>query len=201
MNKAFIPIAPRHYADFFQSFPGADRKELCQGCDGRSVTGDGLFTPVCLLPGELTFLKERGTDLEPLLDRVSTPHGTMYCLDPATACPYRRNDPSPRRQAAPLQPVECTIYPLIFSRHGSDELRVDANCRRQNAFLQDDFSAKARVAVAVYLLPYLEEAWLRYRNELNIALRRTCYHRLKKEKAGQPMTLEELKECAADPIR
>ena len=198
MKNTFTAIGPQHFQDFFQAFPEAARKDLCHACDGSLATGGRIITPVCLLPGELAFLQEPDLHLEPGLDPILTPHGTIYCLRPVALCPYRWTNHFFLRKEIPLKPVECTIYPLSFNRHGSDELGVSPNCRRQAAFSKDGFMAKAKVAVAVYILPYLEETWLRHRNELNLPLDADCYHRLKNQKSNQPITLKELKDCVAE---
>ncbi|NLC53915.1 MAG: hypothetical protein GX770_08120 [Firmicutes bacterium] len=198
MQNTFTTIRPQNFQDFFQNFPGAARQDLCHGCDGSSATGGGFFTPVCLLPGELEFLQETNLHLEPGLEPILTPHGTIYCLSPIALCPYRRSNHYSLEKGIARKPVECTIYPLTFNRHGSDELDVSPNCRRQAAFRKDDFIIKTKVAMAVYLLPYLEETWLRHRNEMNILLDPDCYHQLKNKKAGQPITLKEFKACAAE---
>lgn len=200
MKNTFTAIKPQNFQDFWQTFPDTARPDLCRGCDGSPVTEAGVFPLVCLLPGELAFLQKKEAALSLALDlvQISTPHGTIYGLPPAALCPYRRNNHFPSGQEAPPKPVECAIYPLIFNRHGSDELGVSPNCRRQAAFRADAFLAKAKVAVAVYLLPYLEENWLRYRNALNFPLVPAAYHRLKEQKAGQSITLDEIKACAAE---
>lgn len=62
--------------------------------------------------------------------------------------------------------------------------------------MQDKFIRKAQAAMAAFILPSLDEQWLIYRNELNFTINEDAYHRLKKEKSGRAMTIEELKHCA-----
>ncbi|NLW59237.1 MAG: hypothetical protein GX073_02700 [Firmicutes bacterium] len=198
MNNTFTAVGHRHFVDFFQAFPNAARKDLCHGCDGSLAFEGGFFPPTCLLPGELEWLQKTGAHWTPAVEPILTPHGTIYCLRPAALCPYRQSSTFPSGKAAPHQPVESAIYPLVFHRHGSDELRISPFCRRRSAFHTACFMVKAKVAVAVYLLPYLEESWLRHRNALHFPLDPGRYHRLKEEKAGQPITLDEFKKCVAE---
>lgn len=200
MQNTFTAIRSQHFYDFYQAFPNAARQDLCHGCDGTSTSAGGVFAPVCLLPGELAFLQEKTAELhlEPTLDRIITPHGIIYSLTPVAVCPYRRPSPFFFEKEALPKPVECTIYPLSFSRQGSDELRISPYCRRQATFRKNGFLAKVKVAMAVYILPYLEESWLRHRNTLNFPLDLDSYRGLKSQKAGQPITLKEFQACAVE---
>ncbi|NLM37601.1 MAG: hypothetical protein GX202_05690 [Firmicutes bacterium] len=200
MENTFVAIKPQNFQDFWQTFPETARQDLCRGCDGSPAGEAGFFNLVCLLPGELAFLQKKGGTLSvvPDLEQIITPDGTIYGLPPAARCPYRHGNTCSPGRTAPYQPVECAIYPLVFARHGSDELDVSPYCPRQAAFRADPFLAKAKVVIAVYLLRYLEENWLRYRNALNLPLDPAAYHRLKAEKTGRPLTLQEIKACAAE---
>ena len=198
MTNKFTFIAPQNFQEFFQIFQGDTSADLCQGCDGLCEISRGFSTTVFLLPGELEFLHEVGVHPEHLLDPISTAHGLMYCWSPAATCTYLQNDRCQLGKDPHSKPVECAIYPLIFKRNGSDEFSLCPICRHREAFLESGFIDKAKVMMTVYLLPYLDKNWLRYRNELNFTINEDCYHRLKREKAGQPMTIKEFKECAMD---
>ncbi len=196
MKKTFQLINPRFYQAFFANFQGDTSTGLCLGCDGLCETSRGFSTTVFLLPGELTFLREVGIRPEHLLDPIITPHGLIYCWSPAATCSYLQHDRCQLGIAPRIKPVECAIYPLIFSRNKEDEFGLCPICRRRAAFLDDGFISRAKAAVSTYLLPHLDEAWLRYRNELTFTINEDCYHQLKKEKADKPMTIAEFKTCA-----
>ena len=200
MKSKFTLIAPQHFRDFFHTFQGDSSEGLCQGCDGLCELSRGFSTTVFLLPGELEYLHEVGIFPEHLLDPIMTEHGIIYCWSPAATCSYLQNDRCQLGKNPGIKPVECAIYPLIFNRSGGEEFGICPICRHREAFQKDGFIAKAKVAMAVYLLPYLDKAWLRYRNELNFTINEDCYHRVKKEKSGQPMTIKDLKQCAMEPL-
>lgn len=198
MTNKFTVIAPQNFQEFSQIFQGDTSADLYQGCDGLCENSRGFSTTVFLLPGELEFLHEVGVHPEHLLDPISTAHGLMYCWSPAATCTYLQNDRCLLGKEPYIKPVECAIYPLIFKRNGSGEFSLCPICRHRQAFLDSGFIDKAKVMMTVYLLPYLDNKWLRYRNELNFTINEDYYHRLKKEKAGQPMTIKEFKQCAVD---
>jgi Zn-finger nucleic acid-binding protein len=198
MTNKFTVIAPQNFQEFSQIFQGDTSADLYQGCDGLCENSRGFSTTVFLLPGELEFLHEVGVHPEHLLDPISTAHGLMYCWSPAATCTYLQNDRCLLGKEPYIKPVECAIYPLIFKRNGSGEFSLCPICRHRQAFLDSGFIDKAKVMMTVYLLPYLDKNWLRYRNELNFTINEDYYHRLKKEKAGQPMTIKEFKQCAVD---
>ena len=198
MTNKFTVIAPQNFQEFSQIFQGDTSADLYQGCDGLCENSRGFSTTVFLLPGELEFLHEVGVHPEHLLDPISTAHGLMYCWSPAATCTYLQNDRCLLGKEPYIKPVECAIYPLIFKRNGSGEFSLCPICRHRQAFLDSGFIDKAKVMMTVYLLPYLDNKWLRYRNELNFTINEDYYHRLKKEKAGQPMIIKEFKQCAVD---
>ncbi|NLM37600.1 MAG: hypothetical protein GX202_05685 [Firmicutes bacterium] len=141
-------------------------------------------------------MRAAGIHPDHLLDPIITPHGPIYCWSPAATCAYLQQDRCQLGINPRIKPVECAIYPLIFSRNHADEFGLCPVCRHRATFLDDGFIARAKTAVATYLLPHLDEAWLGYRNELNFTINEDCYHQLKKEKAGRPMTIAEFKACA-----
>jgi len=196
MKKSFHIIKSRFYRDFFANFRGDTSTDLCLGCDGLCETSRGFSTTVFLLPGELTFLRENGIHPEHLLDPIITPHGLIHCWSPAATCTYLQQDRCQLGISPGIKPVECAIYPLIFNHNQEDEFGLCPICRHRTAFLDEGFISQAKAAVSTYLLPHLDKAWLRYRNELNFTINEDCYHQLKKEKAGRPVTIAEFKACA-----
>jgi hypothetical protein len=196
MKKTFHLIKSRFYQDFFANFQGDTSETLCLGCDGLCETSRGFSTTVFLLPGELTFLQEAGIHPEHLLDPIITAHGLIYCWSPAATCAYLQQNRCLLGKAPGIKPVECAIYPLIFKRNKEEEFGICPICQHRTAFINDGFISRAKKAVATYLLPHLDEVWLRYRNDLNFTINEDCYHQLKKEKAGRPMTIAEFKTCA-----
>ena len=197
MTNKFTVIAPQNFQEFSQIFQGDTSADLYQGCDGLCENSRGFSTTVFLLPGELEFLHEVGVHPEHLLDPISTATGSCT-VGPAATCTYTQNDRCLLGKEPYIKPVECAIYPLIFKRNGSGEFSLCPICRHRQAFLDSGFIDKAKVMMTVYLLPYLDNKWLRYRNELNFTINEDCYHRLKRGKAGQPMTIKEFKQCALD---
>lgn len=199
MKTKFKIISPYLYRNFFKVFQGDTSESLCQGCDGLCETSRGFSTTVFLLPGELEFLKEAKIHPKMLLDPIATSHGLIYCWSPAETCTYLQNDRCLLGIVPGIKPVECAIYPLIFNRSNDGEFGICPVCRHRKAFLKNDFIGKAKTAMAEYILPYLDQQWLAYRNELNFTINEEAYHRLKKEKAGQAITIKEFKECATKP--
>jgi hypothetical protein len=196
MNSNFKLIPPYYYRRFFKAFQGDTSESLCQGCDGLCETSRGFSTTVFLLPGELEFLKEVGIHPEKLLDSITTAHGIIYCWSPAETCSYLQHNRCLLGINPRIKPVECAIYPLIFERSTDEEFGLCPICRRRHFFLKTAFISEGKAAMATYILPFLDEQWLIYRNELNFTINEEAYHRLKKEKAGQALTIEEVKTCA-----
>ena len=181
MNNTFTAVGHRHFVDFFslsQRGPEGPLSWL-----RRLVGVRRRIFPTCLLPGELEWLQKTGAHWTPAVEPILTPHGTIYCLRPAALCPYRQSSTFPSGKAAPHQPVESAIYPLVFHRHGSDELRISPFCRRRSAFHTACFMVKAKVAVAVYLLPIWRRAGL---HRVRYFPDPGRYHRLKEEKPANP---------------